>query len=583
MIIVGVGGTLGHDANAAVLVDGRLLAAGQQERYSRQKYDSAFPAEAIRDCLELAGAVPSDVAACIFADKPLQHAIAYRLECPSNWLTWQLGKLAASASFGHASAARSLMPRAKVGYAWHHLAHAALAFATSPYPRAAFLCVDGMGDDVNATIGIADSRRTEIRFELPYENGLGFLFVLVTEFLGFGTGAEYKVMGLAPYGDPVHLERLRSFADCAPHGAVRFNWNRQSWPAVLESLSRHLGLPARRSGDAITDDHANLAASIQSLFEEQIFAMAAYARQMTGERFLVFCGGCAQNCVVAGKLRGLGLFEDVFTSPAAGDMGTGLGAALLLRQQVTPSGDGKIDVAGLYLGSPPGIPPPEALVYQVPYDGDIFTEVALLLAAGNVIGWVRGRMELGARALGARSILADPRAADMQSLLNLKVKGRESFRPFAPAILAEDCSDWFKISQPSDYMQLTAYLKPEHRRASPRHLRGWRERLDFRRCDFPAVVHVDYSARLQTVRRDCHPDFHTLLTAFKKLTGLPFLVNTSFNLSGEPIVRTATDAWQCFRHTQMDYLVVEDLLLRHPNDTTIEEKRAWRKQFAESS
>lgn len=219
----------------------------------------------------------------------------------------------------------------------------------------------------------------------------------------------------------------------------------------------------------------------------------------------------------------------------------------------------------------------------MPHDGDIFEAAARLLAQGKVIGWVRGRMELGARALGARSILADPRVADMQSVLNLKIKFRESFRPFAPAILAEDCADWFDATEPSDYMQHTAYLKPEHRRAPPRELTGWRERLDFRRCDFPSVVHVDYSARLQTVRQDRHADFHRLLTAFKKLSGLPFLVNTSFNVSGEPIVRTATEAWQCFRHTRMDYLVIDDLLLRHPNDTSPEENLAWRQQFAESS
>jgi len=584
-VILGVGGTLGHDANTALLVDGRLVAASEQERFSRKKHDSAFPEAAILDCLATAGCGRNDVDACVFADKPFQSEVSRLLGKPSNWLTWQLGKAVGEKNFGYLVDARKLLPRAEFHYAWHHLAHASLAFATSPYERAAFLCVDGQGDDVNATIGIADSRHTEISHELAYGGGIGTLYAKVTDFLGFSSfGSEYKVMGLAPFGNPTYLGKLRSFAWSDCNGALRLHPNPGA-PGIstLDLLSRHLGLPARQKGGALGDEYVDLAASMQALFEEQISRMADFAKRVTGERFLLFCGGCAQNCVAAGKLRDSGQFDGVFTSPAASDAGTGLGAAILYRQRIGPPGDGKIDTAGFHLGCVPGDPPAEALDFKVPHAGDIFEAAAQLLAQGKVLGWVRGKMELGARALGARSILADARVANMQSMLNGKVKFRESFRPFAPAILAEECGEWFDSSEQSDFMQYTAHLKPEHRRAVPPGLREWRERLAFPRCEFSSVVHVDYSARLQTVRRDLHPDFHRLITEFRKLTGFPMIINTSMNVSGEPIVRTAREAWDCFRHTEMDYLAIDDILLRNPNDTTYEEKLAWRRRFEEYS
>jgi carbamoyltransferase len=310
--------------------------------------------------------------------------------------------------------------------------------------------------------------------------------------------------------------------------------------------------------------------------------MAEFTHRMTGERYLLFCGGCAQNCVTAGRLRRAGIFDHVFNSPVGGDMGSALGAALLGHHRATGILP-KVDTKGFYLGCEPGPPPAEALKFQLPFTGSVHEAAARLLAEGKVVGWVRGRMELGARALGARSILADPRVENMQSVLNLKVKFRESFRPFAPAVLAEDCANWFDTSEPSDFMQYTAYLLPKHRRPVPLELKSLRERLDFRRCDIPSVIHVDYSARLQTVRPEVHPDFHRLITEFKKITGVPIIINTSFNVSGQPIVRTAEEAWLCFRHTDMDYLVVNDVICRNPNDKTREEKLAWLKQFEKYS
>ena len=484
-IIVGVGGTLGHDANAAVLIDGRVAAASQEERYSRQKYDPSFPERAIDDCLASVGARPSDVDVCVFADKPLQELISTHHDRRSNWVTWQLGRIVPPSTFVPVSSARRLMPHAALRFAWHHMCHATLAFATSPYEHAVFLCVDGQGDDVNATIGVVDSRGPQILHELGYVHGVGHLHSLITEYPGFSPYTEYKVMGLAPYGRPTFMDRLRSFARSDGNGALRFNNPRLPPDALWASLSGHLGVPARANGEPFNDDHLNLAASIQALFEDEIFKMAAFAKRVTGEKHLLFCGGCAQNCVAAGKLRDLAIFNGVFTSPAAGDAGIGLGAALLYDQLARPGGDGKADVCGLCLGSQPGAPPPEAFAHTVPHDGDVVSAAARVLAAGSVVGWVRGRMELGARALGARAILADPRVPDMQSRLNQKVKFRESFRPFAPAILAEDCGDWFDSSEPSDYMQSTATLRSEHRRATPPELSTWRERLAHQRVWFP--------------------------------------------------------------------------------------------------
>jgi carbamoyltransferase len=587
-VILGIGGLLGHDGNAALFVDGRLVAASQEERFTRRKHDAAFPRSAALDCLAIAGLRPTDATVCVISEKPLQSLIFDRVGRPTNSLTWMLSHVISDGKFEFPREARKLLPNAELKYAWHHLSHAAAAFATSPFERAAFLCVDGKGEDVSATVGLADAQRTEILYELPYEEGVGFLYTLVTHFLGFASfGSEYKVMGLAPYGEPAFVGKLRSFARSDRNGALRLNqaatFQLSALQAAVAALGKHIGLAPRQKDAPLTDDYVNLAASIQVLFEEEILNMARFARRVTGEENLLFCGGCAQNCVTAGKLRSSGLFTGMFNSPVGGDMGTGIGAALLYRQKCKSVGDGKIDAGGFYLGSEPGEPPAEALENAISYTGNVHQAAARFLAEGKVVGWVRGRMELGARALGARSILADPRVADMQSVLNLKVKFRESFRPFAPAILAEDVGEWFDTTAPSDYMQYTAYLKPERRRPLLRELRGLRERLDFGRCDVPSVVHVDYSARIQTVRRDVHLDFHQVIDEFKKLTGVPMLINTSFNISGQPIVRTAEEAWLCFRHTDMDYLVINDLICRNPNDKTREEKLIWLRQFEDFS
>ncbi|PYK64950.1 MAG: hypothetical protein DME50_10845 [Verrucomicrobia bacterium] len=600
--ILGIGGALGHDANAALLVDGRLISASQEERFTRIKHEWNFPRSAILDCLNRAGLGPERVDVCAFAEKPLQSLLFDQVGRPTSRLTWLLAKLVPEewvdsrfprhtqpwSPMTYVREARRMFPKTPFRFAWHHLSHASAAFAASPFEQAAFLCLDGKGEDISASIGIATGKRTKILYELPCENGLGLLYTLVTYYLGFDSlGSEYKVMGLAPFGEPTFVQKLRDFAPSDANGALRLtrhvNFTPTSMSQAIDALARHLSVAARKRKEPLSNAHIDIAASLQTIFEEEVLKMARFARKATRQTDLLFCGGCAQNCVAAGKIRRSGLFNRVFTSPVSSDMGTALGAALLVHQELNSSCGGKIDPNGFYLGCEPGDAPLEASRYRLPIGGTVHKTAARLLAEGKVVGWVRGRMELGARALGARSILGDPRVEDMQSVLNLKIKFRESFRPFAPAILAEDSAEWFDAEGPSNYMEYTAYLLPKHRYSVPAGLSGLSERLHFPRCRLPSVVHVDYSARLQTVRRSVHPDFHKLISEFKRLTGVPMIINTSFNVSGQPIVRTAEEAWQCFRHTDIDYLVLNDAIYDNPNDKTREEKTSWARQFEKYS
>lgn len=588
-VILGIGGLLGHDANAALLIDGRLIASSQEERHTRLKHDGSFPHRAIAEALAMGAVTPAEVTDVVFAEKPLQSHLFNLSARPGNAFTRALGRLLPERTAGYyTDPARALFPAAKFHFAWHHLTHVAGGFHTSPFERAAFLCVDGKGEDYSASMGVIDGGRLELRAEQTYENGLGMFYTLVTMYLGFHSfGSEYKVMGLAPYGTPRYVERLARLFTTDEWGGfqlkapVQFQW--ESLLAALPSIAEATGVPVRDAKDPLTDAHIDIATSLQQIFEDEVFKMARYIRAETGEENLVFCGGCAQNCVTAGKLRAAKIFSGVFNSPVGGDMGSGLGAALLLERERRAGAAFKIAHHGFYLGSEPGPIPAEAQPWRVPVTGNFEDFVAAQLASGKIVAWVRGRMELGARALGARSILADARQPGMQSRLNLAVKFRESFRPFAPLILAEDCAAWFDTDEPSDFMQYTANLVPARRVPQPEKFASLRERLDFPRCEIASVVHVDYSARLQTIRRENHPDMHRLLTAFKRLTGVPILINTSFNVSGQPIVRTAAEAWECFLNTDIDLLVLNDQLFRNPFQKTREEKLTWLKQFAKSA
>ena len=588
-VILGIGGYLGHDANAALLVDGALIAASQEERFTRRKHDGGFPHRAIADCLAAAGLTPDDVTVCVFAEKPFQTTLFDQTGAPGNILTRTLGRLMPERTAGlYTVPARALMPRAQFRFAWHHLSHVAGAFHTSPFSRAAFLCVDGKGEDYSASAGVIDDGEIKLLFEQPYENGLGLLYTLVTHHLGFASfGSEYKVMGLAPYGRPVLVEALRRLCHTDDRGGLRLRepvkFTHAVMTAAIPLVTAATGVPARTGRDPLTSAHIDLAASLQKLFEEEVLNMARFVRAETGEPNLIFCGGCAQNCVAAGRLRSAAIFDALFNSPVGGDMGSGLGAALLQARTAQPTRPLSIASRGFYLGSEPGPAPAAAAPWRVPFAGPLHDHVAAQIAQGLTVGWVRGRMELGARSLGARSILADPRAPGMQSRLNLAVKFRESFRPFAPAILAEDVGDWFDSSAESHYMNYTANLLPTRRAPVPATFAGLREQLDFPRSEIQSVIHVDFSARLQTVHPGVHPDFHRLILAFKRLTGVPILINTSFNVSGQPIVRTAAEAWDCFLNTDLDLLVLNDELYRNPAQRTREEKLAWLAQFAKSA
>lgn len=585
-VTLGIGGLLGHDANAALIVDGRLIASSQEERHTRRKHDGSFPRLAIAGCLEMGGLTPADVTDVVFAEKALQSHLFDLTGRPGNAFTRALGRVLPE-GWGnlYGQQARALLPQAEFHYAWHHLSHVAGAFHTSPFERAAFLCVDGKGEDYSASAGVIGPGGIDLRWEQPYENGLGMFYTLITYFLGFVSfGSEYKVMGLAPYGEPRYVAELARLFTTDDRGGFRLRREiRFTEPSLLAAfpwVTGLTGIPAREKSAPLDQVHIDLAASLQRIFEDEVFKMARFLRAETGEENVLFCGGCAQNCVAAGKLRAQGIFSAVFNSPVGGDMGSGLGAALLFERGRRGGAAFKVDARGFSLGSEPGPVPESARPWAVKFDGDLHAFVARELAAGKIVAVVRGGMELGARALGARSIMADPRAPGMQSRLNLAVKFRESFRPFAPAILAEHTGEWFDSAAESDYMNYTAYLRPELRAPLPEKFASLRAQLDFPRCAIPSVIHVDFSARLQTIRPEVHPDFHRFLTAFHALTGVPILINTSFNVAGQPIVRTAAEGWDCFVNTDIDLLVLNDEVFRNPGRKTREEKLSWLKQFA---
>jgi carbamoyltransferase len=581
---LGIGGGIGHDSNVALLIDGKLIAAMQEERHTRIKHDGCFPFHSIAECLQMAGISAADVDACVFSEKMTQKYLFHRTGRVSNAVSYLAGRVLPAAWFNtYPQAAGKMFTNASFYYTWHHLAHASSAYYSSGFDEATFLCVDGIGEDLSASIGTVSAKGGKIIYDQPYDNGLGMLYSLVTYFLGFhAIGSEYKVMGLAPYGTPLFSDALNSMLARGHNGGSRVMYDLNFGPGEMKKgsayLAAALGMPPRQPGDPLLPAHLDIASSLQAVFEEEIMKMVRFAHEHVGGANLLFCGGCAQNCVAAGKLRDTSPFHNVFNSPVGTDMSNGLGAALIYEQRFNKKKI-PVDLRGYYLGGEPGEAPAQARPYEVPFAGTIHEETARLLANGKIVAWVRGRMELGARALGARSILADARQRDMQSVLNMKVKFRESFRPFAPAVLAEQASNWFDLPIPSDYMQYTAPLKQVHRLSEPLSFTSLHDRLNFQRCVIPSVVHVDHSARVQTVDKNIHPDFHGLISAFYNITDVPMIINTSFNVNGQPIIRTAAEAWECFVNTDIDYLVINDALFRNPFNRTLSEKKTWLKSF----
>jgi carbamoyltransferase len=583
-----------HDSAAALVVDGEIVAAAQEERFSRTKHDAGFPTAAVAYCLDEAGLTPADLDYVAFYDKPLAKferlMETYLAFAPRGLRSfgmaipvWLREKLFLKRRLGHGLAGRA---RGPVVFLEHHESHAASAFFPSPYERAAILTLDGVGEWATASYGTGAGNRIEITHEMRFPHSLGLLYSAFTYYCGFKVNSgEYKLMGLAPYGRPVYVDAIhKHLIDLKPDGSL---WLDQRYFDYCHGLTMTngrfhalFGGPPRRPESDIEQRHMDLAASIQAVTEEVVLRLGRHVHRQTGMKHLVLAGGVALNCVANGRLLREGPFEDVWIQPAAGDAGGALGAALFVWHQLLDKPrvcDGRDKQRGSLLGPRftseqidrflNGV---EAPAHCFDNEADLLAHVARLLADGKVVGWFHGRMEFGPRALGARSILGDPRSPRMQATMNLKIKFRESFRPFAPVVLQEHAHEWFDMrpGQESPYMLLVAPVRERHRTAVPADQRrvmdhdpDLRQRVNVVRSTIPAVTHVDDSARVQTVDAGRHPRFHRLMRSFHALTGCPVLVNTSFNVRGEPIVCTPQDAYRCFRATDMDALVLEDHVL----------------------
>jgi carbamoyltransferase len=593
-----------HDAAACLVRDGRIVAAAQEERFTRKKHDPEFPHEAIGACLEIGGIDPSQVDAVGFYDKPflkferlLETYLAYAPRGLRSFQAampvWLREKL-----FLPDRIRKELDADVPVHFAEHHVSHAASAFYPSPFEEAAILTVDGVGEWATTTLGVGRGREIELFSEIRFPHSLGLLYSAFTYYTGFKVNSgEYKLMGLAPYGEPTYVDLIRDhLIDVKEDGSFRMNMDYFDYPAGLRMTSEKFhdlfGGPPKEPDAWVTQREMDLAKSCQVVLEDVILKMAKHLHRETGLQNLVMAGGVALNCVANGRILREGPFEGFWIQPAAGDAGGALGIALYLSHRLfghpRETGQaGRDTQRGSFLG--PEYPAGEiesllarsGAVYERVDDEEIAPATARLLAEGNVVGWFQGQMEFGPRALGGRSILGDPRDPDMQSRMNLKIKYRESFRPFAPSVLAERSGEVFEEGDESPYMLLVTHVKEAHRIAMTNGNEDKKgiELLKVPRSHVPAITHVDYSARVQTVDRATNPLYHRLIDSFYSLTGCPLVINTSFNVRGEPIVCTPEHAWNCFLGTEMDVLVMGPFVLRkeRQDPALIERVRAARK------
>jgi carbamoyltransferase len=584
-----------HDSAAALVVDGHIAAAAQEERFTRKKHDSHFPAHAIDYCLKAAGIAPEDLNYVAFYDKPLlkfdRLLETYLAFAPAGFASFRLAmplwlkeKLHLRRTLKrHLASAR----RARLVFTEHHESHAASAFFPCPFDQAAILTIDGVGEWATATIGVGQGNRIRLLEELRFPHSLGLLYSAFTFYCGFKVNSgEYKLMGLAPYGKPVHADTIRKhLVDIKADGSLWMNMDYfnycQGLTMTSERFHQLFGGPPRQPESPLEQRHMDAAASIQVVTEEIVLQMAREAQRRTNQRNLVLAGGVALNCVANGRLSREGPFENIWIQPAAGDAGGALGAALFVWHQLleNPRQSRGCDSQGGSLLGPQfsnGQISSFLAETEEPHDRfddehALLEEVARLIAQGRIIGWFQGRMEFGPRALGSRSILGDARNPGMQAAMNLKIKFRESFRPFAPCILRERAADYFDIpaGQESPYMLLVAPVLPKHRLPlAPADQKimaedpDLRHRVNVPRSSLPAITHVDYSARFQTVDEPRHGRFYRLLKEFERQTACPVVVNTSFNVRGEPIVCSLEDAYRCFVATDIDVLVLENFILR---------------------
>ncbi len=580
-----------HDSAACLVVDGRIVAAAQEERFTRRKHDSGFPHNAIAYCLREGRTSLDAIDHVVFYDKPFlkfeRLLETYLAFAPRGFRSFRMAiPLWLKEKLFQKRLLREELEKfsgdfdeSKLLFAEHHLSHAASAFFPSPFEQAVILTMDGVGEWATTSVGIGNGREIAITKELHFPHSLGLLYSAFTYYTGFKVNSgEYKVMGLAPYGEPKYARLiLENLIDVKPDGSYRLNLAYFDYCTGLtmtnERFHALFGGPPRKPDEPLTQRHMDLAASIQAVTEGVVLKLTRALARETGAKNLCLAGGVALNCVANGKVLRDGKFGRLWIQPAAGDAGGALGAALAAYYgyaQQPRRVNGSDAMAGSYLG--PAFSQDEieqrlaaagARFERLP-DADLLERTVDALVAEKAVGWFQGRMEFGPRALGGRSILADPRSPTMQKTLNLRIKYRESFRPFAPAVLREDVSEWFELDADSPYMLLVADVARSHRRPmteAEQALFGI-EKLNVPRSDIPAVTHVDYSARIQTVHAETNPRFHALLTRFKARTGCPVLVNTSFNVRGEPIVCTPEDAFRCFMGSDIEALVVGNCFLR---------------------
>ena len=592
-----------HDSAAALLKDGVIVAAAQEERFTRKKHDHGFPKEAINFCLQTAGIGVEQISAIAFYDKPwikferlLETYLAYAPVGFGSFIRsmpiWIREKLWMGDYIK-----RQLNFSGEIIFPEHHQSHAASAFFPCPYPSAAVLTIDGVGEWATASWGVGIGNKLELKSELRFPHSLGLLYSAFTYYTGFKVNSgEYKVMGLAPYGEPKYVDLIyKHLIDLREDGSFRldmryFNYC-QGLTMTSDAFHDLFGGPPRKAESQLSQREMDLARSVQEVTEDVMLRMARHVRKETGERHLCLAGGVALNCVANGKILAAKIFDDIWIQPAAGDAGGALGAALFAWYHVANNPrvvDGNRDLqSGSLLG--PIYSNDEIATFcqqnSAPFhlleNGGAVEAAAKALSEGKIVGWFAGPMEFGPRALGARSILGDPRQTDMQTVMNLKIKFRESFRPFAPACLRESVTDYFEIDSDSPYMLLVAPVNESRRiplDPSSESLFGI-EKLKVPKSDIPAVTHVDYSARIQTVRPEPNRKFYDLINTFKSLTGCSVVINTSFNVRGEPIVCTPSDAYRCFMRTNIDVLVLEDCVLYKSEQPKLENDSDWQQEF----
>ncbi len=607
-----------HDSAAAIIEDGEIIAAAQEERFTRKKHDPNFPANAVKFCLNFSGSTIDKLDAIAFYDKPLlkferllETYYAFVPKGLPSFITaipvWLKEKMFLKRLLYEELEKIEAFDRKKVKLLFpeHHLSHAASAFYPSPFEESAILTIDGVGEWATASICHGQGKNIRILKELKFPHSLGLLYSAFTYFLGFKVNSgEYKLMGLAPYGVPgsdqvkKYVQIIRStLVDLKDDGSIWLNQDYFNYATGLtmvhkEKWAKLFGFKAREPEEELQAHHCNLGLAIQEITEEVVIKMASEARRLTNSDNLCMAGGVALNCVANGKVYNSKIFKNIFIQPAAGDAGGALGAAQAAyhiyfgkdRVKNAPL-DG---MKGSYLG-------PEyfdqdvqsvAKRYNASYQyfdqtNDLCKQIALKLSEGNVIGWMQGRMEFGPRALGGRSILGDPRNEEMQRKLNVKIKFRESFRPFAPSVLAEDCSNYFDHDSVSPYMLLVQPVSCKRRKPLPVDYNSYsiKDKLYQVRSDMPAITHIDFSARIQTVHQETNPRYHELVQEFKKLTGYGVIVNTSFNVRGEPIICTPEDAYRCFMRTEMDLLVIGNFVFEKKQQPEWQEKDNWKEEF----